>query len=124
MRIRNNLRATALLVVLFLGVGVIGAPAAWEPGVRVEVEIHGKRVAAVNAAARAGCAKTSGCRYLEPGDIFTDASGNYVQAKDIGGKTVSLRAGDGVHMTMTGYDLLCRRVLDKLELPGARPRQE
>ena len=85
----------------------VGLPAMKDPA-------YGKRVAAVNAAARAGCAKTAGCRYLEPGDVFTDASGNYVQAKDIGGKTVSLRAGDGVHMTMTGYDLLCRRVLDVL----------
>ncbi|EKO37599.1 MAG: hypothetical protein B193_3722 [Solidesulfovibrio magneticus str. Maddingley MBC34] len=91
----------------------VGLPAMKDPA-------YGKRVAAVNAAARAGCAKTSGCRYLEPGDIFTDASGNYVQAKDIGGKTVSLRAGDGVHMTMTGYDLLCRRVLDVLG-PVANP---
>ncbi len=91
----------------------VGLPAMKDPA-------YGKRVAAVNAAARAGCAKTSGCRYLEPGGIFTDASGNYVQAKDIGGKTVSLRAGDGVHMTMTGYDLLCRRVLDVLG-PVANP---
>ena len=29
-------------------------------------------------------------------------------------------AGDGVHMTMTGYDLLCRRVLDVLG-PTASP---
>jgi hypothetical protein len=91
----------------------VGLPAMKDPA-------YGKRVAAVNAAARAGCAKTAGCRYLEPGDVFTDASGNYVQAKDIGGKTVALRAGDGVHMTMTGYDLLCRRVLDVLDTT-ARP---
>lgn len=91
----------------------VGLPAMKDPA-------YGKRVAAVNAAARAGCAKTAGCRYLEPGDVFTDASGNYVQAKDIGGKTVTLRAGDGVHMTMTGYDLLCRRVLDVLG-PAASP---
>ena len=84
---------------------------------------YAKRVEAVNAAAKSACSKVSGCVYMEASDIFTDASGNYVQAKDIGGKTVSLRAGDGVHMTMTGYDLLCRRVLDKLDLPGARPRQ-
>lgn len=91
----------------------VGLPAMKDPA-------YGQRVAAVNAAARAGCAKTAGCRYLEPGDVFSDASGNYVQAKDIGGKTVSLRAGDGVHMTMTGYDLLCRRVLDVLG-PAASP---
>jgi len=43
MRIRNNLRATALLVVLFLGVGVLGASAAWEPGTQFRVgEVSGR----------------------------------------------------------------------------------
>jgi hypothetical protein len=84
---------------------------------------YSKRVAAVNAAARTACATVAGCTYLEAADLFTDEAGNYVQAKDIGGKTVSLRAGDGVHMTMTGYDLLCRRVLDKLDLTGGRTLQ-
>lgn len=84
---------------------------------------YSKRVEAVNAAAKMACTKVSGCSYMEASDIFTDASGNYVQAKDIGGKTVSLRAKDGVHMTMTGYDLLCRRVIDKLELTGGKSRE-
>lgn len=83
---------------------------------------YSRRVAAVNAAARAACSKVTGCAYLEATDIFTDETGKYVQAKDIDGKTVSLRAGDGVHMTMTGYDLLCRRVLDKLDLTGSQSR--
>ncbi|OLN27494.1 hypothetical protein DVDV_2090 [Desulfovibrio sp. DV] len=84
---------------------------------------YSKRVAAVNAAAKTACSKVTGCTYMEASDIFTDEAGNYVQAKTIDGKTVSLRAGDGVHMTMTGYDLLCRRVLDKLDQTGGRPRQ-
>jgi len=80
---------------------------------------YNDRVRAVNAAAKAACAKVGGCVYMEASDIFTDASGNYVQAKDIGGKTVTLRGKDGVHMTMTGYDLLCRQVLEKLSAAGA-----
>jgi uncharacterized protein len=82
---------------------------------------YAARVKAVNVAAKEACAKVGGCAYMEASDLFTDASGNYVQAKDIGGKTVSLRAKDGVHMTMTGYDLLCRQVLDKLATSGALP---
>jgi hypothetical protein len=93
----------------------VGLPAMKEPA-------YDKRVAAVNAAARAACDKAAGCLYLAPDDLFTDAAGNYVQAKDIGGKTVSLRAGDGVHMTMTGYDLLCRRVLERLDLPPGQAK--
>ncbi len=79
------------------------------------------RVRAVNAAAKEACAAVSGCTYMEAGDTFVDASGNYVQAKDIGGKQVTLRGKDGVHMTMAGYDLLCRQVLDKLDKNGDLP---
>ena len=82
---------------------------------------YNARVTAVNAAAKDACAKVGSCAYMEASDIFTDASGKYVQAKDIGGKKVSLRAKDGVHMTMTGYDLLCGQVLDKLSATGALP---
>jgi hypothetical protein len=82
---------------------------------------YNARVTAVNAAAKDACARVGGCAYMEASDIFTDASGKYVQAKDIGGKKVSLRAKDGVHMTMTGYDLLCGQVLDKLSATGALP---
>jgi hypothetical protein len=84
-------------------------------------EAYGARVQAVNAAAREACVKVGGCAYMEASDIFTDAAGHYVQAKDIGGKTVPLRGKDGVHMTMTGYDLLCRQVLDRLAKAGALP---
>jgi len=42
--------------------------------------------------------------------------------KDIGGRLVSLRAKDGVHMTMTGYDLLTRQVLQRLAALGALPQ--
>uniref|UniRef100_I2Q4U4 Uncharacterized protein n=1 Tax=Desulfovibrio sp. U5L TaxID=596152 RepID=I2Q4U4_9BACT len=90
----------------------VGLPAMRDPA-------YGKRVAAVNAAARSACAAVGDCAYMEASDLFTDASGRYVQAKDIGGKTVTLRGKDGVHMTMPGYDLLCRQVLDKLSAEGA-----
>ena len=79
------------------------------------------RVRAVNDAARNACSTVAGCTYLAPSDIFTDASGHYIQSRDINGKTVSLRGRDGVHMTMTGYDLLCGQVLDKLAKSGVMP---
>lgn len=82
---------------------------------------YNTRVMAVNAAAKDACAATDGCLYMEASSIFTDASGKYVQAKSIDGKSVSLRAKDGVHMTMTGYDLLCGQVLEKLSDTGALP---
>jgi hypothetical protein len=92
----------------------VGLPAMRDPA-------YNARVRAVNEAARQACATVAGCVYMEASDVFVDASGNYVQAKDIGGKTVTLRAKDGVHMTMTGYDLLCRQVLDRLGKTGELP---
>lgn len=92
----------------------VGLPAMRDPA-------YNRQVMAVNAAAQAACAAVPGCAYMEASDLFTDGSGNYVQAKDIGGKTVTLRGKDGVHMTMTGYDLLCRQVLDKLSATGSLP---
>lgn len=92
----------------------VGLPAMRDPA-------YAARVRAVNAAAKEACGTMSGCTYMEAGDTFVDASGNYVQAKDIDGKHVTLRGKDGVHMTMTGYDLLCRQVLDKLEKNGDLP---
>ncbi|UJX40578.1 DUF459 domain-containing protein [Desulfovibrio sp. JY] len=85
---------------------------------------YNKRVEAVNEAAKAACAKVGGCSYMEASTIFTDDTGKFVQAKTIGGKKVSLRAKDGVHMTMNGYDLLCRQVLDKLSSDGNLPAEK
>jgi hypothetical protein len=107
----------------FLGIAVaakvkvlwVGLPAMRDPA-------YNKRVAAVNAAAKAACAAVGDCAYMEASDLFTDASGRYVQARNIDGKTVALRGKDGVHMTMNGYDLLCRQVLDKLSAEGALGR--
>ena len=86
-------------------------------------QAYGARVRAVNEAAREACAKVPGCTYMEASDTFVDAAGKYVQAKDINGKKVSLRAKDGVHMTMNGYDLLCRQVIDRLAKAGELPAQ-
>jgi len=82
---------------------------------------YSQRVQAVNAAAREACAKVPGCSYMDAPGVFADASGNFLQARDIDGKNVSLRAKDGVHMTMTGYDLLCRQVIDDLAQKGTLP---
>ena len=92
----------------------VGLPAMRDPA-------YNKRVVAVNDAAKAACAKVGGCSYMEASAIFTDDSGKFVQAKSINGKKVPLRAKDGVHMTMNGYDLLCRQVLDKLTADGSLP---
>ena len=81
---------------------------------------YNKRVLAVNEAAKAACTAVGGsCSYMEASDIFTDAAGKFVQTKTIGGKKVSLRAKDGVHMTMNGYNLLCGQVLDRLAREGS-----
>lgn len=86
----------------------VGLPAMRDPA-------YGERVRAVNEAAKRACETVLGCAYMEPSDTFTDATGHYVQSKEINGKKVKLRGKDGVHMTMTGYDLLCRQILNRLD---------
>ena len=111
-KVEHFLRIAATAGVRILWVGL---PAMRDPA-------YAARVRAVNAAAREACAAVPGCIYMESGDLFVDGAGRYVQAKDIGGRTVPLRAKDGVHMTMIGYDLLCRQVLERLAALGALPQ--
>lgn len=78
-------------------------------------EDYARRVRAANEAAERACRATPGCVYIDAWSYFADGSGNYVQAKVMpDGKEVSLRAKDGVHLTMTGYDYLSRHVLDQM----------
>lgn len=105
-----RIAASAGVKVLWVGLPVMRDPA------------YAARVRAVNAAAKQACAAVPGCIYMDAGAPFADGRGHYVQAKDIGGRMVSLRAKDGVHMTMTGYDLLARRVLQRLVALGALPQ--
>ena len=105
-----RIASAAGVKVLWVGLPVMRDPA------------YAGRVRAVNAAAKQACAAVPGCTYMEAGAPFVDDAGHFVQAKDIGGRLVSLRAKDGVHMTMTGYDLLTRQVLQRLAALGALPQ--
>jgi len=78
-------------------------------------EAYSKRVEAANEAAKNACQAFSNCVYIDSWSMFADENGGYAAAKALdGGKTVSLRAKDGVHLTMTGYDYLCREILTKV----------
>ncbi len=78
-------------------------------------ESYSKRVEAANDAAKNACRTFSNCIYIDSWAMFADADGRYAAEKANGdGKVVSLRAKDGVHLTMTGYDYLCREILDKV----------
>lgn len=105
-----RIASAAGVKVLWVGLPVMRDPA------------YAGRVRAVNAAAKEACAAVPGCTYMEAGAPFADDAGHFVQSKDIDGRLVSLRAKDGVHMTMTGYDLLTRQVLQRLAALGALPQ--
>ena len=78
-------------------------------------EGYSKRVEAANDAAKTACQTFSNCIYIDSWAMFADANGRYAAEKAGGdGKVVSLRAKDGVHLTMTGYDYLCREILDRV----------
>ncbi len=90
-----------------------GAPVYWVGLPPMRDEALNAKVKAANQAMKTACEGSGNCVFIESWDIFCDASGTYVRKKVLGGKTVSLRAKDGVHMTMSGYKALGDKILDK-----------
>ncbi len=88
-----------------------GVPVYWVALPPMREEGLNARVKTTNAAMRAACESGGGCRFIDAWDLFTDEKGNFAAEKNIGGKTVKLRAKDGVHFTMAGYRLLSDRIL-------------
>lgn len=66
-----------------------------------------------NDAMRNACKANSSCAFIESLDILGDEAGRYVSKKALDGKIKSLRAKDGVHLTMNGYKALSDKILDK-----------
>ncbi len=71
------------------------------------------KVKTANEAMKKACDASADCFFIESWDLFCDESGAFVRKKVLGGKTVTLRGKDGVHMTMSGYKALGDKILDK-----------
>ncbi len=76
---------------------------------------YSQRARLANEALQAACSSSGGCTYVDSWRLFSDDKGEYTQKKDLNGKTVALRAGDGVHFTMNGYYLLSRQIIESIQ---------
>jgi hypothetical protein len=71
---------------------------------------------AVNAVAQDVVAKHKNVVYVDSHKLFSDTDGKYAQnLPDETGKVVTMRAGDGVHLTVDGGDYLARAVYKELD---------
>jgi hypothetical protein len=71
---------------------------------------------AVNAVAQDVIAKHKNVVYVDSHKLFSDTDGKYAQnLPDETGKLVTMRAGDGVHLTVDGGDYLARAVYKELD---------
>ncbi len=66
-----------------------------------------------NEAMRNACQASNSCAFIESIDVLGDEAGRFVRKKTLDGKLKSLRAKDGVHLTMNGYKALSDKILDK-----------
>jgi hypothetical protein len=72
--------------------------------------------AAVNAVAQDVVAKHKNAVYVDAHKLFSDPDGKYAQnLNDETGKLVTMRAGDGVHLTVDGGDYLARAVFKPID---------
>jgi hypothetical protein len=72
--------------------------------------------AAVNAVAQDVIAKHKNAVYVDAHKLFSDTDGKYAQnLPDENGKLVTMRAGDGVHLTVDGGDFLAHAVFKPLD---------
>lgn len=68
-------------------------------------------VVQVNAIARDAAARHSSVHYVDTYKLFADTDGTYSgDLPDESGKVITMRAGDGVHLTTGGADYLARQV--------------
>jgi uncharacterized protein len=89
----------------------------------------------VNAVARTVVAEHPDATYVDAYELFTGEDGTYTATlpDPMGGKDLRVRAGDGIHFTPEGGDLLGERVFEPLDalcdveaqaVPGERKRVE
>ena len=52
------------------------------------------------------------CVYIDSFNRFADAKGNFADIVDLNGESKKVRAGDGVHFTAKGYQLLSNMVMN------------
>jgi hypothetical protein len=87
----------------------------WVGAPRLKDDKMDEGAAAVNEVAQQVIAKHPKVVYVDAHKLFSDTDGKYAQnLPDETGKLVTMRAGDGVHLTVDGGDYLARAVFEPL----------
>lgn len=73
------------------------------------------RVQRVNVIYRARMAVRKGARFVDAWDVLADENGEYADKIAIGEKKVRVRAGDGIHLSPAGANVLRDHVLSVME---------
>ena len=108
-----TVRVEAMLQTL---IGDDGRTVYWVGAPVMKDKAFAERVKVVNEVAAAVVAKHPEAHYVDAFTLFADPDGKYTASlPDADGKAVVVRAGDGVHLTPDGGDLVAHAVYDHLE---------
>ncbi len=98
----------------------VGAPIMGRPDLTKDVE-------RINHVVRSLCDAKPNCQFIDTWDALADEQGRFTNhIVDITGERIRLRANDGVHLSLTGANILAGRCLQTLEesLPLLRERPD
>lgn len=98
----------------------VGAPIMGRPDLTKDVE-------RINNVVRSLCDAKPNCQFIDTWDALADEQGRFTNhIVDISGERIRVRANDGVHLSLTGANILAGRCLQTLEesLPLLRARPD
>jgi hypothetical protein len=98
----------------------VGAPIMGRPDLTKDVE-------RINQVVRSLCDAEPNCRFIDTWDALADEHGRFTNhIVDISGERIRVRANDGVHLSLTGANIIAGRCLQTLEksLPLLRARPD
>lgn len=72
------------------------------------------RAFAADQAIKNACDASAGCHFVDAWKVLSDGKGAFCTEITLAGRPISVRSGDGVHLTMNGYRTLSQKALESL----------
>ncbi len=76
-------------------------------------DYHQSKMARINAVTRAACER-AGAYFVDTFEMTADAAGNPLARAEIDGRTRIVHAGDGMHLSLYGADMVAAGIVDTL----------
>lgn len=73
--------------------------------------VFNEKVKKANQVIRSACDLSSNCHYIDTWDLVAGNNNEYVPYKKLDGRKVVIRARDGTHFTIIGYNLLGKHII-------------